>query len=442
MLKKIAYSFGAASSAIAYQSFSVFVIFFYVDVMKLPVYYAGVGMLIFAFWNAVNDPIIGFLSDNTRSHFGRRIPYLIFGALPLVIVYCLIWTPPFNGINQEVQLFAYFLAVIFIFDALYSIVNLNWAALFPEMFFSLKERASVNAFRQSLGIFGLLIGVVIPPLIYSSLGWGWMGGILGSIIFLTLFIAILGSHERPELAKDKRLRFPQALRATLENRSFMTLVLANLFIQFSFTMVLAMIPFFAKYVLAVPSVSITYILAIAFLTVIPMLFVWQKIALLFGAKKCFLSAMVVVIVALVPLLVVSEFNKILLVSSLLGAGLAGLILVVDLLIADVIDEDEIKTGERREGMFYGMNAFITRFAIGMETFCISWVFMASGYNPYVYTQPADFISGVRVLIAALPIAALLVSFLIMFLYPLAGKNLGEMKEELAVVHKGKGIIEN
>lgn len=440
MLKKIAYSFGAASSAIAYQSFSVFVIFFYVDVMKLPVYYAGIGMLLFAFWNAINDPIIGFISDNTRSHFGRRLPYLMFGALPLFIVYCLIWVPPFSGINQEVQLFIYFMAAIFLFDTLYSIVNLNWAALFPEMFFSLKERASVNAFRQSLAVFGILIGVVIPPLIYSSLGWGWMGGILGSLIFLTLFIAILGSHERVELANDKRLKFSQALKATLENRSFLTFVLANLFIQFAFTMVLAMIPFFTKYVLGASSVSITYGLAVAFLTVIPMLFVWEKVALRFGAKKCFLSAMTVVIVGLIPLLVVSETSQILVVAALLGAGLAGFILVADLLIADVIDEDEVKTGERREGMFYGMNAFITRFAIGMETFCISWVFMASGYNPYVYTQPADFVSGIRVLIAAFPMAALLISFIIMFLYPLAGKNLDTMEEKLVAVHQGKGII--
>jgi glycoside/pentoside/hexuronide:cation symporter, GPH family len=439
-LKKLAYSAGALATALAYQAFSTYVIFFYVDVLKLPVYLAGVAMLIYAVWNAVNDPIFGFISDVTRSRWGRRIPYILGGAVPFGLIFFLLWVPPFEGIEQTMQLFAYFTVLICLFDGVYSLTVLNWAALFPEMFPSLAERAQVNAIRQSFSLVGLLLGIALPPLLYNSYGWPSLGLVFGWIISLALILAAWGSRERQEYLKDKPLGFWPALKETANNRSFGTFVTANLFVQYTFTLILATIPFFGKYVLRADPTGVTGILAAAFLTAIPLLFVWKKIAVKFGAKRTMLAAMICLACSLVPLLVISNYVLVVLTSAFIGGSLAGFILVSDLLIADVIDEDEVKTGVRREGMYFGLNAFITRFAIGLEAFSLSTVFIACGYNPYVFSQYAEFRFGLRLLIAGLPIGALALGFLMMLLYPLAGKRLAEMRERLAALHAKKGIV--
>jgi GPH family glycoside/pentoside/hexuronide:cation symporter len=152
-----------------------------------------------------------------------------------------------------------------------------------------------------------------------------------------------------------------------------------------------------------------------------------------------MASMLVLAFFLIPLFYLKSFGLVLLNSALIGCGLAGFILIADVIISDVIDEDEVNTGSRREGMFFGMNAFITRFAIGLEAVSMSVVFIYSGYNPYVFTQGREFQSGLRLLIAGLPILALALGALAILFYPLVGKKLEEMRAKLKEVHARKGI---
>ncbi|OGB89818.1 hypothetical protein A2625_05140 [candidate division WOR-1 bacterium RIFCSPHIGHO2_01_FULL_53_15] len=440
MIKKLAYSLGAVATAVSYQAFSTYILFFYVDVAKMPVYLAAAGMLVFAIWNAINDPVIGYLSDRTRSHWGKRLPYLILGALPFGLIYFLLWVPPFRDLGQVAPLFIYFVVIVCLFDGFYSMTILNWAALFPEMYPRFKERAEVNSYRQSFGFIGLLIGIALPPLIFSRWGWGVMGGIFGAVIVLSLGAAIWGSRESAAYERDRKLPIGQALMATLKNRSFLAFVFANLFVQYSFLTILAAIPFFAKYVLNADPPTIAGILAAAFLTAIPMLFVWRQLTVRFGVRRAFLASLAALALTLVPLFFLNDTNLIFFNSALIGAALAGFILISDVIIADVIDEDETKTGARREGMFFGLNAFVCRFAIFLQAASFSAIFVIAGYNPYVRTQPAEFLAGLRFLIAGLPILALMIGFVIMLFYPLVGSRLKEMRVKLKEIHRQKGII--
>ncbi len=440
LFRKLAYSFGAVATALSYQAFSTYIIFFYVDVVKLPAYLAAAGMLVYGVWNAVNDPLAGYVSDHTHSRWGRRIPYIAIGAIPFGIIYFLLWIPPFTELNQVIALFIYFVAVICLFDGFYTVTVLNWASLYPEMFPTLRERSQVNAIRQSFGMVGLILGVAIPPLVYGSLGWKWMGAIFGIIISVSLLIALWGSREHIEFSREKQLPLFASFKATLKNRSFLTFVFSNLFVQYTFTIILATIPFFMKYILNGGPQQTAAVLAAAFLTAIPMLYVWEKLADRFGAKRCFMTAMIFLSASLFPLFFLKTFGMALLVSFLLGIGLAGFILIVDIIIADIIDEDETRTGTRREGMYFGANAFITRFAIALEAMSMGIVFVATGYNPYIYSQTGAFLMGLRVLIAGFPIAALLLAFAIFWFYPLSGRKLEDMEDRVSRMHLKKGIV--
>ncbi len=437
---KLAYSSGALAMALSSQAFAAYILFFYVDVVKLPSYLAAIGMLIFGIWNAINDPLVGFISDHTRSRWGRRIPYIALGAIPFGFVYFLVWNPPFDAYSNVSFLFLYFVLIICLFDGLYTMTMLNWSSLYPEMFSSLKERSQVNAIRQTFAMIGLALGVAVPPLIYGAMGWGKMGQIFGIVIVVSLLVSLLGSREHIEYSQEKQLSLWDSIGNTFKNRSFLTFAVSNLFVQYSFVMILASVPFFAKYILDVKTTQTAAILAMAFLPAIPMLYVWKALAVRVGAKRCFMTAIVLMIFSLIPLFFVSTFGDTLIVAAFIGFSIAGFILAADVILSDVVDADEVHTNTRREGMYFGFHTFITRLAIGLEALSIGFIFSKTGYNPYVYTQTSEFLAGLRILIAGLPITALVLAFLIISLYPLVGKDkMKAMQAKLKVVHIKKGV---
>ena len=437
--RKLAYSFGAIATTLSYQAFATYIIFFYVDIVKLPAYLAAIAMMIYAVWNAINDPLVGYLSDHTHSKWGRRIPYIAFGAIPFGLVYFFLWIPPFTDIGQVIPLFLYFLFCICFFDGFYTITVLNWSSLYPEMFPSLKERSQVSAFRQTFGMLGLLLGIAVPPIIYGAVGWGMMGAIFGTIISFSLLISLWGSKEHAVYSKEKQLALWPSIKATFKNRSFLTFVFSNLFVQYTFIMVLASIPFFAKYVLDIGSYETAAILAAALVAAIPMLYLWEFFTNRFGAKECFMASIMLMGASLIPLFFVQTFLACLISAVFIGIGLAGFILIADIIISEVIDEDETKTGTRREGIYFGVNTFVARFAIALEAASMGLIFSLTGYNPYVYTQPASFLSGLRWLIAGFPLVALIFAFVILWFFPLSGRRLEKMEANVEKIHIKKGV---
>jgi GPH family glycoside/pentoside/hexuronide:cation symporter len=128
-------------------------------------------MVIYGIWNAINDPLLGQISDRTRTKRGRRIPYVLWGSLPFALAFMLVWLPTkswFGG--DSVKLFIYFIIAVFLYDGLYTLVILNWTAIFPEMYKTQEERTRVSALRQVLGVLGSIIGSVLPPLLYNKIG--------------------------------------------------------------------------------------------------------------------------------------------------------------------------------------------------------------------------------------------------------------------------------
>jgi len=152
------------------------------------------------------------------------------------------------------------------------------------------------------------------------------------------------------------------------------------------------------------------------------MFVWRALSVRFGAKNCYMAAIIEFLLALIPFLFIRTQNAAVITSAFLGVGLAGVILLSDVLISDVIDYDRTRTGIRREGMYFGVNAFVCRFAIALEAVSIGIVFTKAGYNPVIFTQTKAFLGGIRLLVAGLPMIALALAFVIMLFYPLSKRS--------------------
>ncbi len=414
------YCLGSFTAALLGQAFSSWAQLYYVDVLKLPLVLYGTGMTIYGIWNAINDPLAGQWSDRTRTRWGRRIPFILFGTIPFCAIFVLVWTVPQSVQASTSSLFAYFLGMAFLFDGLFTVVILNWTALFPEMYPSLGERSSVSATRQALAIVGMIVGMALAPTIRDLVGWAGMGIIFGALGLAAMFLSLLGSKERPEFSAEQGLPIAEAFKYTFVNRSFLTFVIMNLFVQFTFVLLPATLPFFCKYVLGLSDAQNTLVLAPIFIVALPMVWVWGRVTNRLGPRRASMLAVAVFAIALAPFAFVNSLATVMIATAFTGVGLAGVLVLVDVLIADVIDEDEINTGARREGAYFGANAFVMRFSVSLEAIAFSVVMGTHGYNPLLDVQPASVAPGLRFLMTIVPWVALAIAMIALYLYPIDG----------------------
>lgn len=428
------YSLGSFGSSLAAQTVSTFAIFYYVDVLKVPATMVSLVMLFYGLWNAINDPLAGQISDRTRSRWGRRIPYIRFLSLPLAIAFALLWMPPFSAGNSS-SLLWYYLLFIFLFDGLYTFVILNWTALFPEMYQSLEQRTRVSAWRQVFGIIGMILGVAAPPLIYSTIGWHGMGLLFAGLITISLYLSLLGSRERPEFAAQQGLPLGPALKNTFANRSFMSFAGANMLVQFTFVLLMAVIPFYAKYVLAESEMATSLMLGVMFVVAIPLVPVWSRLTVRLGAKRSMQLSILGFGAGLLLYLVIGNLMGGIITSVILGAFLAGILVVLDVCLADIVDEDELRTGSRREGMYFGVNGMMIRLGISLQAITMGMVFNWSGYDANLAIQPDSAILGLRLLSGLIPAIGIGLALLSLHFYPLFGSRLQEVKRMVEERHQ-------
>ncbi|MGJ8455651.1 MFS transporter [Pseudothermotoga sp. U03pept] len=433
-MKDFVYSLGSFSSALLSNTVSTFAIFYYVDVLKAPPHMISIVMILYGLWNAINDPLFGYLSDITKTRWGRRKPYIIWFSLPLALVFTLFWAPPFDG-TRPTALVLYYLLMIFLFDSFYTIVILNWTALFPEMYPTLKERAKVSALRQALGIPGLLLGIALPPMLAAKLGWDKMGMIFAFVGGTILYLTLLGIRENPRYSQKQGLNVIEAVKFTFFNKSFLTYVIASFLLQFTYTALLAALPFYAKYVLKISESQTSLLLASIFVVTFFLIPLWQKITAKIGAKRTMMISMILWAVLLSGFAFIRTFIQGIILASSLALGLAGPLIILDIMIADIADEDQLKTGQRREGMYFGANALVIRLGISLNSLVMGLVLSLSGYNANlpIDAQPNSAIIGFRMLCSLVPIIATAIALLVLRYYPLDGEYLRQIKEKVQLV---------
>lgn len=398
-----------------------------------------------------NDPLIGYLSDRTHTKWGRRLPYIVVSFVPLAVVMYFLFTPPLPvGTPNEIGNFYYFLTIILIFELFYTAFSLNQMSLFPEIFMSEQERTKANNVRQIFSIIGLVFAFILPGLIISDFSvpaalpeyqlFGIIAGIVvivGALIFL-----LFGPKEKPEFREDYKNAFSffKTIKFCFKSKSFRWYVISETSNWFVFGMLPTIVPLYAKYVLnesdafmASLLLGLSFISATIFIT-----FLWRPVVRKIGNRKAWMISMTIWILSLFPLMFIGDLISGMIIFFLIGMGLSGSLYIIDLVVADIVDEDEIATGMRREAGFYGVNAFVLRFSNILVILAISTVFSTVGwatFDPSV--DPSQVAFGLRVLIFVFPAIALLIAILAIYKYPLHGEKLKEVKEKLEEIHEQK-----
>jgi len=444
---KVAYGIGNLGQALFFNSVQTFLIFFYTDTVRLDPKLVGLGFAIsYGVWNAINDPLIGVISDRTRSRWGRRVPYIMVGTPLTFLFFYLIWAPPLTGKPltdpSNWSIFLYFAIVIAVFDLVYTAVSVTYTALFPEAFQNLKERTEVSIYRQVAAMVGTALGVAVMPVLVGALsgrfgslgGWKGAGVILGLVGAGAFGFALLGSKERKESSAGEALSIITAFKETFVNRSFLAYAAANLMICYIWSWLSAMVPFFTKYVLGAPQEQMSLLFAGMFVTAILFYPLWRWATLRLGSKRALGLAVTLFVVFMALVLIVRDLWQALVMMLFVGAANSGITLVRDIVLSDVIDEDELRTGRRREGSYFGVTAFIERLVLVLVAGSSTLVLTLSGYNATLASQPSTVALGIRLGMGLMPIVALAIFLVALKFYPLGKEQVRALREKLDALH--------
>lgn len=449
----IMYSFAGIADTMSYQMFTFYIFNFYYTLVLGDIFLVTLGYIIWSIWNAINDPLLGALSDKTRSRWGRRKPYIISGIILTCIFLVLLWTVPGGSIFVQ---FIYFLIVICVFDLGYTAYSLNQTSLFPEMFQDLDQRAKANNYVQIFNIVGLLFAALLPGFLVTNLlapstdpveiariqGEYIFAAIIMAIIaavFATLFI-LFGLKERKEYAKDaeKAPSFGKSVKFTFKNNAFRIYVITNLAQWYIFGLIPIMNPYFLGYIIGITGFMQSVFLAIVFISAIASMVLWRNYFRKHGAKRGHLTALIVLALTFIPFVFVWEIIGAIIAYILLGIGFGGVMFGRDVVMSAIIDKDEVETNIRREGAYYGVNALIIRFSTVLVSLSIAMVFSTVGWR--IFDPGSVTISqiiGIRLLVFVFPVIALGLGILTMSKFPITKAKYEEIKIKIDELHAEK-----
>ncbi|MFX1593054.1 MAG: MFS transporter [Promethearchaeota archaeon] len=438
------WSFGMGTFSVWFinSAFNTWVLSFYFAAIGLDITLIMLAFVIWTLWNAINDPLIGYLSDRIRTRIGRRKPFIMLGTIPILIIEIIVWLPP---VGNQIVTFIYLLVILICYDTFYTMVNL-FDALFPELYTSVKERSEVNTIKQILAIIGLILAFLIPGLFIGETlsdpsGYPVNGIVTSIIVGLSLVISIKwGAVEKEEFKFDHKHEFSflKGMKYTLANKGFILYTIMFFLFEYILLLYGSVIPLWGENVLMVGStLETSLLLGSIFIVGIISVVLWKYLDVKLGSRKSYAISMVVFVITILPLLFVSDFITALITISAAGIGFGGMLYFIYLIIADVIDEDELKTGVRREGTFFGVTNFFMRLSMVVSVLSVSLVFVSTGWETWTPNPDFDILLGIRLLMVLFPIIAIVLTLICLYFYPFTKSKVEEIKLKIMELHKKK-----
>lgn len=451
-LTKLAFGVGDLGPAIVAAINGFFLNAFLIEVAGIRPAFAALIFLIVKIWDSVNDPVIGTLTDRTNTRWGRRRPWLLFGAIPFGLAFFLHWLVPDWG---DAGKFWYYLVVALLLDTGFTAVNVPYTALTPELTQDYDERTSLNAYRFSFSILGGTVAAFIHTLIIGSFtgtavlrGYAISAAIWAVVIILSNFITFAFTRESQfQEQKEQPLGFLAGLKVALGNRPFLfvtTLYLLSwLAIQFVQNNLILYVKYWTK-----AEDQFQWLLLLLQVGSFLFLLIWTKASQRIGKQQVYyLGASVWIVVGF--LLYFAPSQQVLwlyILAPLASIGVSVCYLIPWSLLPDVIELDELQTGQRREGIFYGFFVFLQKLGISAGIAISNLVLDWAGYvkpdylgAPLVPTQPQAVLTSLRVFVSWVPAIILLISFVVVYYYPITREKHAQLQAELAN-RRGKGAI--
>ncbi|MEO1209073.1 MAG: MFS transporter [Cyanobacteria bacterium J06638_20] len=449
-LTKLAYGAGDLGPAITANILGVFLLIFFTREAGLSPGIAGSLLMLGKIWDAFNDPMVGWVSDRTKSKLGRRLPWMLWGAVPFGLFFCLQWVVPEFSENPIVNQWSravYYLLVAVIFNTFYTIVNLPYTALTAEITHDYDERTNLNSFRFAFSIGGSILSLIIALLIFrfgptDTQAQYFLLGLLCSILSVVpLFLCVWGTKrrviemERDRLAKPQApsLRFREQIRIAFRNRAFLYVIGIYLCSWLAVQNTVTIIPYFVQDWMEGTQEDFTQVVIAVQVTGLAMLFVWSAVSRRIGKRPVYFIGTGLWIVAQIGLFLVQpgQMGMMYGLAVMAGLGVSTAYLIPWSMLPDVIELDELETGQRREGVFYSFMVLLQKLALALGLFLVGQVLEFSGLitatdGQVVTEQPESALLAIRLLVGPIPAVVLAIGLALAYFYPITREKHAEL----------------
>ncbi len=456
---KLAYGAGDLGPAMTTNLLSFFLLYFFTNVAGLNAGMAGGILLIGKIWDAVNDPIVGVLSDRTRSaRWGRRYPWILYGAIPFGVTFFLQWLVPRFSSNLAVNqwsLFGYYVLVSVLFNTFYTMVNLPYTALTPELTQDYNERTSLTSFRFGFSIGGSILSLILAQVIFAlvqpetaaeaagscnngTFQYVVLGGVTAVLSVLPLYWCVFGTRHRvlgrrgqaslaadPATEPSESLPFREQLRVALSNRPFQYVIGIYFCSWLAVQVTASIIPYFIVSRMQLQESDFIQVTLAVQGTALLMLYVWSAVSKRYGKKAVYFMGMTLWIIAQAGLFFLQPGQIVLMygLAIMAGFGVSTAYLIPWSMVPDVIEVDELETGQRREGVFYAFMVLLQKMGLAIALFILGVGLEAAGFRERVPCQPIpeqpeSAILAIRLAIGPLPTVALIAGLVLAYFYPI------------------------
>ncbi len=407
------YGFAMFGTSIPINMFKSFAAIFYVDMLGLEMTKYSAVLFIYTFVDAIDNPVYGFLSDRTRTKWGRRRPWLLIGTPLLVLFFILFYNVPSVIQTEKGMLFIYMLLMYILTGTLDSLVNANYGALFPELFKKDDERAKTNGFRQICQLFAMAISIALTPMITDKIGYRLTAVIYGVLALAVMMFCFWGCYESEVVEEAERPKLIDSILALLKNPKFWIFGFAGAFYSAAFSLISQAIPFFVKYTLKKEGATTTIMLGTVLIVAVAGILIWSKIVKKWDIMKVWRTGFMIMAVSFIPLYFVNTLPAAIGIACVVGFGVAACLTTMDCIGAKIVDDDYRRHGIKREGIISSLMGIMNRLN-GLYTSLAFYVVSKSfgfvnGDNPG--TDPA---LASRVLLCVFPAAAMIVASVITF----------------------------
>ena len=436
--EKFIYGFGDIGFSLTSTILDAYFAIFLTDVVGIQPAIAAIALFIGRSWDYINDPILGHLSDRTRTRWGRRRPFLLFGALPFAIAFTMLWFRP--GWDNQIALAIYYAIAYLFFDTTATLLYMPYYALTPELTDRYDERTTLTTYRMFFSILGSLLAFTVPIMIIGGLVPEnaprvlLMGAIFAAASAAPMLLVFLNVKERQEFMAQEQPKIRASLKAAWKNRPFVFGAVIYLFTWVSMSIVQTALLYYIKYVIRREGSS-DLLMAAIFVTAILALPLWERISRKAGKRKAYVFG--VAFWALVQILLITvtgttSLGWIVFLCILAGIGVSAAHVLPWSILPDAVEWDEYQTGERHEGVFYSLVTLMQKVASSIAIPLILLVLQFTGYQPSAAVQSAGALWGIRIAIGPIPALLLLGGIVFALRYPLGREEFAKVVQELEV----------
>ena len=437
-----------------------FYLYFLTDVLLIAPAMAGVVFLVSKMWDAVSDPIMGVISDRTRTRFGRRRPYFLAGVVLVFLSFFMMWFPV--DFDLESHRFIFVLVAYIFFSTSYTIVMIPYFALASELTTDYNERTALMSVRMIFSMASSLLCAVLPLEIVKHFPEVRTGYIVMAVIFALLFslpflATFFATKERPEFQKEPEpFNFKRTFIEPFKVPTFVHVLLMYLFSMATMDIVMSIMMYFMTYYIGRPGEA-NFVAGALLITQIFAIPGYAMISRKIGKKRTYTIAAIWWLLTMIGSLLITPENPnfvIYVFACVVGLGSGGIVVMIYSILPDVPDVDELYSDRRREGIFSGLMTFLRKASSALGIFIVSQIIALSGYIKPVETlvdgkvvlekqaQSPQFLTSLKVMFALIPALFLVIAIISAILYRLTPQVHDRLNAMLTARRKGEAYDTN